>query len=299
VPAAETLQPAEVETVQSPPTVIGATQPAPQSVVLPQPIVIHGTTPPAEARGASSSLFEDGIADITINMVNADIAAVIKATLGDALGLPYSLDQDVQGTLTLRTNKPVTQADLVGTLEAALFGAGYALIYQDERFRVATLERARQSVVLVEGDVPGYGTQAIQLRYIAPSAITEIVSQYARQGAEIATDDTHGLLLVTGPQPIRSALADLAADFDRDGFSGKSFGIFPLTSTDPTTLIDELSAIFGKADPGSARAELQFVPLERMNAILVIAARPDLIDQTQEWIARLDLRGDDRRKSPS
>ena len=272
------------------PADISAPQPATLPEPLPQPIVIRGTMPSVKSKGKSSPVLGSDIADITINMVDADIAAVLKAALGDALGLPYSLDQEVQGTLTLRTNKPVTQSELISSLEAALFGAGYALIYQDGRFRVATLERARQSVVLVEGDVPGYGTQAIQLRHVMPSSISEVLAQYASEGAQVSTDDAHGLVLVTGPQPIRQALAEVVADFDQDSFSGKSFGIFPLQFTDPVTLIDELAAIFGKADPGSARSELQFVPLERMNAILVIAMRPELIDQVQGWVGRLDQR---------
>jgi general secretion pathway protein D len=284
--------PAEPRQAAAPekPADISAPQPTTQPEPLPQPIVIRGTTPSVETKGEASPILGGDIADITINMVDADIAAVLKATLGDTLGLPYSMDQEVQGTLTLRTNKPVTQSELIAHLEAALFGAGYALIYQDERLRVATLERARQSVVLVEGDVPGYGTQAIQLRHVQPSSISEVLTQYASQGAQISTDDAHGLVLVTGPQPIREALAEVVADFDQDAFSGKSFGIFPLQFTDPATLIDELAAIFGKADPGSARSELQFVPLERMNAILVIAMRPELIDQVQGWIGRLDQR---------
>ena len=287
-PPAEPRQVAAPE--KAPPAEISAPQPAAPPEPLPQPIVIRGTMPSVESKGEASPLLGGDIADITINMVDADIAAVLKATLGDVLGMPYSMDQDVQGTLTLRTNKPVTQSELVANLEAALFGAGYALIYQDGRFRVSTLERARQSVVLVEGDVPGYGTQAMQLRHVLPSSISEVLAQYASQGAQISTDDAHGLVLVTGPQPIRQALAEVVADFDRDSFSGKSFGIFPLQFTDPATLIDELAAIFGKADPGSARSELQFVPLERMNAILVIAMRPELIDQVQGWVGRLDQR---------
>jgi general secretion pathway protein D len=288
--ATEALKPTAPEKVQSPSPIIQAQQTAPQAETpLPAPILIHGTMPVVKSDKASSPIAASDLADITINMVNADIAAVIKASLGDALGMPYSLDQDVQGTLTLRTNKPVTQTELVSNLEAALFGAGYALLYQDGKFRVATIEHARQSVVLVESGVPGFGTQAIQLKHVVPSSIAEIMTQYAHQGAEISTDDAHGLVLVTGPQPIRQALADVVADFDQDSFSGKSFGIFPLKFTDPATLIDELSAIFGKADPGSARAELQFVPLDRMNAILAIAARPELVDQVQEWIGRLDM----------
>jgi len=294
-PTAEALQPTKQDKVRSP-TVLDAPQPAPQPEALPQPIVIHGTMPAVKSTGSSSPVFGSDIADITINMVDADIAAIIRAVLGDALALPYSLDQDVQGTLTLRTNKPVTQSELVGNLEAALFGAGYALIYQGGKFRVATLEHARQSVVLVEDDVPGFGTQAIQLKHVLPSSIAEVMMQYANQGAEISTDDTHGLVLVTGPQPIRHALAAVVADFDKDSFSGKSFGIFPLQFTDPATLIDELAAIFGKADSGSARSELLFVPLERMNAILTIAARPELIDQVQEWIGRLDMRNQSQDK---
>lgn len=289
-PSSQVISDAQPE--QSP-TSPSAALPAPP----PPPTLIYGTKPKRGSNAATSDLSQDNLADITINMVNADIATVVRAALGDALGLPYSIDQDVQGALTLRTNKPVTQSELLNTLEVALFGAGYALIYQDEQFRISTLDRARQSVVLVEPDVPGFGTEALYLQHTTPSSISGILSQYARQGAEISTDDQHRLILVTGPRPVRRAIADLVANFDADGLADKSFGIFHLASTEPATLVDELSAIFGKADPGSARADLQFVSLERMRSILVIATRPELIDQVQQWIARLDQadRADERR----
>lgn len=257
---------------------------------LAAPIIVRGTSSPAVSSASGNAALPGGGADITVNMIDADIAAVLKTALGDTIGATYSVDDEVKGKLTLRTNRPVTQIELLHALEDALFAAGYALLYLDGVFRVTTVARAADAAAVVDAGSPGYGVQAISLRNVAPSAIASVLTQFAGTSATIMIDDDRRLLLVKGPNSVRERLTGLARDLDTDSFAGRSFGMFPVRFTDPQTLIDELSAIFGRADPGSARAELQFVALERMDALLAIASRPELIDQVQSWIERLDRR---------
>src|ERR1044072_1889043 len=77
-----------------------------------------GTPPPGgalvERDGAGSGSGYD------LNFENAPVATVAKVVLGDVLGVGYTIDPRVQGTVTLASVRPVAKADALYVLENAL-----------------------------------------------------------------------------------------------------------------------------------------------------------------------------------
>jgi len=69
---------------------------------------------------------------------------------------------------------------------------------------------------------------------------------------------------------------------------GQSVGIFPLANSAPDVVITELRKIMDSAETGANQTLLQFQAVARMNAILVIAKRQDLIKTVAKWVERLD-----------
>jgi len=55
-----------------------------------------------------------------MNFENAPVASVAKAVLGDILGVGYTIDARVQGTVNLSSGRPVPRKDLLYALESAL-----------------------------------------------------------------------------------------------------------------------------------------------------------------------------------
>ena len=56
--------------------------------------------------------------DVTLSLVNVSVAQAAKSVLGDTLGLSYSVDSRVQGSVTLQTSKPITRSRLLEFFEA-------------------------------------------------------------------------------------------------------------------------------------------------------------------------------------
>jgi general secretion pathway protein D len=48
------------------------------------------------------------------------VSAVAKVILGDILGLGYSVDPRVQGTVSLSSGRPIPKSDVLFVLESAL-----------------------------------------------------------------------------------------------------------------------------------------------------------------------------------
>jgi general secretion pathway protein D len=100
------------------------------------------------------------------------------------------------------------------------------------------------------------------------------------------------VLLLAGSSAELDALGELVAMFDVDWLAGMSFGLFPLEEAEATELATELEAVFGGEESGPLTDIVRFVPIERLNAILVISAQPAYLDRAQTWIDRLDRIGE-------
>ena len=73
-----------------------------------------------------------------------------------------------------------------------------------------------------------------------------------------------------------STLTELVRTFDVDWLSGMSFALHPVTSVDAIQMILELEQVFGGPEVGPLAGVVRFVPIERLNAILVISSQPKL-----------------------
>ena len=70
-----------------------------------------------------------------------------------------------------------------------------------------------------------------------------------------------------------------------------SVGLFTLQNADVKAVGQELDKIVGDRNTGPLAGILRIIPIERMNALLVITPQPAYLDEAKKWIARLDQGG--------
>jgi general secretion pathway protein D len=68
----------------------------------------------------------------------------------------------------------------------------------------------------------------------------------------------------------------------------QSVGVYPLKSTSPETMITELERIFETGDGGTGQGVVQFQPISRMNAVMVVTKNAKLLADATQWVKRLD-----------
>jgi general secretion pathway protein D len=73
---------------------------------------------------------------------------------------------------------------------------------------------------------------------------------------------------------------------------GMSFGLFPLEHATAPDVAQELEQVFGAAEAGALADVVRFVPIERLNAVLMVSSQPTYLDEAETWIGRLDRTGD-------
>jgi general secretion pathway protein D len=241
--------------------------------------------------------------EITLNFVNADVREVIDTVLGTTLKVNFIIDPRVQGVVTLRTARPVPAAQVIGVLEDVLAMNGVALVEAGGIYKVVPIEDAVTAPeILSEGGPPvrldrGFGLHVIPLRYASAAALREVVEAFVPPGRVLRVDAARNLLVFVGTGAESRDIEDLIATFDVDWMQGMSFALLPLQVADPEAMAMELDEIFGQEEGGALKGVVQFLPIKRLSAVLVITPQPSYLNQARQWVARLDRgqEGDQRK----
>jgi general secretion pathway protein D len=265
-----------------------------------EPVVQRGTgsfvAPPSPA--VRASLITDAAGEITLNVVDAELREVVRLVLQDALGVNYVIDPAVGGRITVQTMRPLPADDLVAVLDAVLRMNGAALVRAGDLYQVVPIDQAITSGPVPDvGPVPdagnpGFGVRVVPLRFVSATELAPVLAPFAPPGGAIQVDPVRNLLLLAGLPDQLSTLSNLVSMFDVDWLQGMSFGLFPLDHAPAAELVEELQEIFSNLEGGPLAGLVRFVPIERLNAVLVVSSQPGYLTEAETWIDRLDRIGD-------
>src|SRR5215472_14304379 len=226
---------------------------------------------------------------VEMNFENAEIHAVAKTLLGDILQLNFVVDPRVQGTVTLSSVRPVARQDVLPAFESALRMQNAAIVHEGKFVKIVPMaDAAGQAAISVGAGEPGFGVSVVPLRYTSAATVAKTAeTMLARPGA-IHVDQGRNLLLIQGTTSEREAAIDVISTFDDEWLRNQSVGVYPLKSTSPETMIQELERVFQAEDGGPGQGVIRFQPIARMNAVMVVTKNPDFLKQTTQWVQRLD-----------
>ncbi len=235
--------------------------------------------------------------DVSLMFQDAPIAEVASTILGDLLGMAYVLDERVTGNVSLKTGRPIPRNALVGVMEGVLKANNAVLIDNEGVFQILPASENLSSVVSPSFSLDvdkGYQIIVVPLKYIAAGEMKSILTSIQGDSAKIQMDARRNLLLVSGSQAQLKNMLDTIEIFDVNQLKGMSTAIFRLNQADSATVANELGAIFNldsTANTTSAETTqsiIRFVPIERINAVLVITPQAKYLTAVEQWIQRLD-----------
>lgn len=238
-----------------------------------------------------------GKGGLMVRLVDVEAEEAIQQILGETLRLNYVIEDVVQGAITIQTSSPVDRRTLLRLLGSALESRGAVLLNENGFYRVALAAKAGTTTRAIgyganAGDLRvGPGVQIVPLNHISALEMEKILKPLASEGAIARVDTARNLLILKDDARNLDSMLDMIDMFDIDYMAGMSFAMVPVRNTSAKDLVGELEQVFG-ANGGSPMAGLvRFVPIERLNAVLAISARPDHLEQVQTWMQRLDRSG--------
>jgi general secretion pathway protein D len=251
---------------------------------------INKTPPPAPAAA--------GPEEFSLNFEATDIRAIVQSIMGDYLRESFSIHPQTSGNATIRLSRPVARKDLIPILEMLLRQNNQVMIREDGLYKVMPAALGTRGTLAPQlsmgaANLPsGYSVQVLQLKYVGAADMQRLLAPYATDpaAATIQIDPVRNLLILSGTQRELKHLLGIVDLFDVDFLAGYSFGLFQM-STDVKALGADIDKIFGDATKSPLAGIVRIIPIERMNALLVISTQQRYLEEAKKWIDRLDKSG--------
>ena len=231
---------------------------------------------------------------VTLNFVNADIDAVVKA-VGEITGRNFLVDPRVKGTINIVSARPVPRALVYPTLLSALRMQGYATVEADGVVKIVPEADAKtQAGPVQRGSVTASGerivTQVIALRYESAAQLVTVLRPLISPNNTISAYIPNNAIIVTDYADNLKRIDRIIASLDQPP-AGEPM-LVPVrnaSALDVVALVNRL--LSDTTAPGAAQEAQQRVSLvadPRSNSILVRADNPARSARVRQLIEQLD-----------
>jgi general secretion pathway protein D len=282
--------PAEEAAPQTAPA--GPTTPAEKAA--PQTAPASPTTPAEKAPPAAPAAAAGG-AGVGFRLENADLLQFISLVAGE-LKLNYIVDSAVRGAVTISTTGELKTEDLLPILETVLKMNNATAIKTGNFYRIVPLAAAPKNPLGVSTNTNGAGLpeddrmlmQIIPLKFVFAADMAKMLAPFLSEGGTVAVHEAGNTLILVDDSLNLKRLMEILQQFDNSSFVQQRVRLIPVRNNVASALVPELEAIFSTYALSEKQTPLRFVPLDRINGILVAAADPAAFDEVEQWVLKLD-----------
>ena len=234
---------------------------------------------------------------IDLNLKNADLVEAVRV-LADTMGLNYNIDPKVKGTVNVRASGKLSKSELLSIMETILTINGATMIKNNELYNIVPEEKSatRGLPVYSRGAVPpGMRAQVVFLEQTPAKEMVAVLKPLMSQAGTISAAANNSLVLVDNPDNL-DKLLKLIYLMDTRSLANTLVRIVKVHNTDPTDIITELETIFSAygnlAQKGKESFGVSFLPVGRLNSILILANSQPLAERALYWVRQLDSKTD-------
>lgn len=196
------------------------------------PVGAEPQTPQEPAGTPAQPEAPQGPASISLFLDNADIHQIIRI-IGEELNLNYVVDPAVQGTVNINTAGDLQREDLLPILETILRINGATMVQTGNFYEIVPATAALRQALPVQDDLspagPGdpFVIQVVRMKFVAATAMSQLLTPYLGEGANIVVHDAGNILLVSERRGNLRKLLEIVDVFDTDVFEGERVRLFP------------------------------------------------------------------------
>jgi general secretion pathway protein D len=236
--------------------------------------------------------------DVTLNFNNADIYQVVQ-TIASILGINYVIDPAVKGTVNVHTKGKITKEDLFEIFIAILRVNGAAIIKQGELYHVIPVKSVKTRLLIPRTGSAGLDPpvkddvvlQVIKISFIPVKDVVNILKPFISPGGDITPFEKNNILLLTDFATNIVKLTGIVDLIDVDIFKEIGIKLFPIEEADVRDISQDMEKIFSSLEvptKSGRGAAVSFLPIPRINSLLVISSLPNIFEEVQKWLVELD-----------
>lgn len=254
--------------------------------------VILESGPDSASMAPSATGVESG--KLVFNFDNAELSEVIR-TLAELLNMNYVLDKGVSGKVTIHTAGELRREDLlplfyqvleINGVTAVKDGNLYKIVPLKDASRLSIMSRTDQKTPIPEGE--RVIIQVIPLASISAPEMTKILTPFISPEGTIVSQDRQNILLVVDRADNIDKVLRLVKVFDTDIFERVNHRFYPLQYGDAESIVEIIDKLFLPYGE-SIRADASFIPITRLNTLLVVSPNPRVFDTVADFIKKYDV----------
>ena len=293
-PQASQAGPSAPQKSQTGPSAPQPSQPGPPPPLPLQTPPASQTTPSAQAPPAAPPVATGG-AGVGFRLENADLLQFISLVAGE-LKLNYIVDPAVRGAVTISTSGDLKHEDLLPILETVLKMNNATAIKTGNFYRIVPLAAAPKNPLGVSANTNGAGLpeddrmlmQIIPLKFVFAADMAKMLTPFLSEGGTVAVHEAGNTLILVDDSLNVKRLMEILQQLDDSSFTEQRVRLIPVRNNVASALVPELEAIFSTYALSDKETPLRFLPLDRINGILVAAADPAAFGEVEKWVAKLD-----------
>ncbi|MFC4161830.1 type II secretion system secretin GspD [Chitinimonas lacunae] len=291
--------------IPAPTTAPAAPTPAPATpAVAPAPAVPVDVKPVDEWKpdpirpGNQVSIKQPKLASgggTTLRFDNADIYEVVQTVLGEVLNVPYVIEPGVTGKVNINSLTPVSAEDLFGVLQSVLALNGVSIVREGNVYKVIRDTLAPRDPGISGSSVGDNGAmiQIFAPRFVQPSAMIAPLKNFISPNAVLINDPTNRYLIISDRARNIRKLQELVEAFDIDYLARVQVEMIQIENGDATEVAKEMETLFKASQlyqwQGVEANKVFFMPIKRMNAILVGAQSREILESARRRIKEVDV----------
>ena len=241
---------------------------------------------------------------ITLNFEDTEIYDVIT-TFCQLLKMDYVIEGVVNGKVTLQTFNKIPSEDLYSVFEQVLAINNITVVRSGDFYRFLPIKDAvRKPLSLYYGSdltIPAEDRlimQIIPIRHVSSQSIKKVIQPMLSQKATLMNiPETNHIMLIELSSNVDKILR-LVQILDLGKLADSEIQLFKIMDSDAEMIVEELNEIFISIGHGEAIGKsLSFLPIPRLNSILVVNSLDNVMPTVEFWIGKLDQPTAERRHS--
>ncbi len=234
---------------------------------------------------------------MALNFESAPIREVIK-NICELLNMNYIIEQDIKGFVTIRTLNKIPVAGALDLLDQLLILNGITRVKIGNYWRFLPAAAAIKEPLQVYKDpAPNefaardrYAIQILTFNYVGADQILELIKPFLSKEASATVLQRQNMLLLVERGTKLPEIESLTRAIDVDSLDAMQVKLFDVKNAGADEVARELTAVYatmGYVKPPPAQG-IVFLPLDRLNSILMVNPFPNLYPGIKEWLEKLD-----------
>jgi general secretion pathway protein D len=232
---------------------------------------------------------------VSLNFNRADLVEIIHI-LAQHLRLTYTIDPEVKGIVTIHSAEPLRPEDLLPIFHQVLRMNNAVAVRTGNIYRITTIKDAKGLVrPVAQGREDSFALQVVPVRFFSAAEMKKLLSPFLTPGGELVDYPRGNFLVIIDLPSNIQRLIEIADMIDVQVFAGTRMEIYQPKVASAEELAAEMTKVmqyYAASAPQQENFASQFVPLPRINQLLVISHSEAAWTYARRWLERVDVAGE-------